>query len=201
MINGSGIPATDYQIVRADDAGIELGLQIHYRNGPVVPTTDANGYADGVIEFQVASGPQTPATSPGFPAALDRAAWSFDYSVITGLNGKTTDLEDFTFVFKVDVDPTSGTDFQVFTMAPGGTQSAAVHWTNQFGDVVVDDRGIAGVVAQNSRNLAFYDVDHVTPGTQVYDPAFGPGEFDIVLQAFDPLNNLIAENHIRVDVI
>ena len=86
-------------------------------------------------------------------------------------------------------------------MAPLGTQSADVHWTNQFGDAVVDDRGIAGEVAQNSRNLAFYDVDHVTPGTQVYDPAFGPGEFDIVLQAFDPLNNMIAENHIRVDVI
>jgi hypothetical protein len=81
----------------------------------VLPT-DGNGYADGVIEFQVASGPQTPATSPGFPPALNRAAWSFDYSVITGLNGETTDLADFTFVFKVDVDPTSGTDFQKFTM-------------------------------------------------------------------------------------
>ena len=101
VINGSGIPATDYQIVRADDAGIELGLQVHYRNGPVVLPTYGNGYADGVIEFQVADGPQTPATSPGFPAALNRAAWSFDYSVITGLNGESTDLADFTFVFKL----------------------------------------------------------------------------------------------------
>jgi hypothetical protein len=176
VINGSGIPATDYQIVRADDAGIELGLQVHYRNGPVVLPTDGNGYADGVIEFQVADGPQTPATSPGFPAALNRAAWSFDYSVITGLNGESTDLADFTFVFKVDVDPTAATNFQVFTMSPVGTGSAGVHWTNQFGDVVVDDNGILGEVAQNSRNLAFYDVDHVTPGTQPYDAAFGPGQ-------------------------
>ena len=86
-------------------------------------------------------------------------------------------------------------------MSPVGTGSAGVHWTNQFGDVLVDDNGILGEVAQNSRNLAFYDVDHVTPGTQPYHLAFGPGEFDITLQAFDPLNNLIAENHIRVDVI
>ena len=74
---------------------------VHYRNGPVVLPTDGNGYADGVIEFQVADGPQTPATSPGFPAALNRAAWSFDYSVITGLNGESTDLANFTFVFKL----------------------------------------------------------------------------------------------------
>src|SRR5215208_2792400 len=166
VINGTGIPATGYQLVRADDAGIELGLQVHYRNGPVVLPTDGNGYADGVIKFQVADGPQTPATSPGFPAAPNRAAWSFDYSVITGLNGESTDLADFTFVFKVDIDPTAATNFQAFTMSPVGTGSAGVHWTNQFGDAVVDDNGILGEVAQNSRNLAFYDVDHVTPGTQ-----------------------------------
>ncbi|HKG82077.1 MAG TPA: Ig-like domain-containing protein [Beijerinckiaceae bacterium] len=201
VINGTGIPATGYQLVRADDAGIELGLQVHYRNGPVVLPTDGNGYADGVIEFQVADGPQTPATSPGFPAAPNRAAWSFDYSVITGLNGESTDLADFTFVFKVDIDPTAATNFQAFTMSPVGTGSAGVHWTNQFGDAVVDDNGILGEVAQNSRNLAFYDVDHVTPGTQPYDPAFGPGQFDIVLQAFDGSNTLIAQNHIHVDVI
>ena len=76
---------------------------------------------------------------PALPAALNRAAWSFDYSVITGLNGELTDFSDFTFVFKVDIDPTAATNFQVFTMSPGGTGSAGVHWTNQFGDVVVDD--------------------------------------------------------------
>jgi hypothetical protein len=201
VINGTGIPATGYYLVRAEDAGIELGMQIHYRNGPVVLATDGNGYGDGLIEFQVADGPQTPATSPGFPAALNRAAWSFDYSVITGLNGETTDLADFTFKFSVDIDPTAGTNFQVFTMAPLGAESANVHWTNQFGDLVVDDKGISGEVAQNSRNLAFYDVDHVTPGTQPYDPLFGPGDFDIILEAFDGSNTLIASNHFLVHVI
>ena len=64
--------------------------------------TDGNGYADGVIEFQVADGPQTPATSPGFPAALNRAAWSFDYSVITGLNGESDGSRGFPFVFSCE---------------------------------------------------------------------------------------------------
>ena len=163
--------------------------------------SDGDGYADGVVEFDVASGPQTPTTSPGFPPALNRAAWNFDYSVVTGLNGESTKLDDFVFKLLVDIDPTSVTDYQEFTMGPVGTQSANVHWTNQFGDVVVDDRGIAGEIAQNSRNLAFYDVDHVTPGTQPYDPAFGPGEFDVILEAYDLSNNLIASNHILIHVV
>lgn len=200
VINGTGIPADGYYLARAEDAGIELGLQVHYRNGPTVLDSDANDYADGVIDFQVASGPQTPATSPGFPPASNRAAWNFDYSVITGLNGETTDLSDFIFKLSVDIDPTSATDYQVFTMQPGGMGSANVHWVNQFGDLVGDDQG-NGLVAQNSRNMAFYDTDHVTPLTQPYDSLFGPGQFDVVLEAYDSSNALIAQNHIHVDVV
>jgi hypothetical protein len=197
VINGGGIPADHYGIVRAEGAGVELGLQIHYRNGPTVTTTD--DYADGVLLFTVNDGPQS--TSNGSSANVaNRAAWSFDYSIVTGLNGETTDLSDFTFKFLVDVDPTTAKNYQVFTMAPGGTGSANVHWTNQFGDAVGDDQGINGVVAQNSRNLAFYDVDHSTPLTQPYDPAFGPGQFDIILSAYDG-SHLIASNHIVVDVV
>ena len=203
VINGGGIPATDYNLARNEDAGVELGMQVHYRQGPTVLPIDGNGYADGVLHFEVAAGPQTPVTSPGFPANPNRAAWNFDYSIVTGLNGETTDLSDFTFKLLVDEDPTAGIDYQVFVMAVGGTGSANVHWVNQYGlapeNAVVDDQGIAGEVAQNSRNLAFYDTDHVTPGTQVYDPLFGPGQFDIVLQAFQG-TSLIASNHILVEV-
>ena len=199
MINGSGNLPTGYNLAVSEEAGIELGFQVKYRQGPTVLATDANGYADGVLEFQVADGPQSTANGSQSNVA-NRAAWNFDYSIITGLNGETTDLSDFTFKLLVDIDASSGTDYQEFTMVPGGAGSANVSWVNQFGDVVVDDQGIAGMVAQNSRNFAFYDVDHVTPLTQPYDPAFGAGEFDIILQAFDGAN-LIAQNHIQVDVI
>src|SRR5215213_764586 len=36
IFNGSGIPATDFGLVRAEDAGIELGMQVIYRQGPAV---------------------------------------------------------------------------------------------------------------------------------------------------------------------
>jgi hypothetical protein len=121
--------------------------------------------------------------------------------VITGLNGETTDLSDFNFKLLVDVDPTTGTNYQEFTMGALGTGSANVHWTNQFGDAVLDDAGIAGEVAQNSRNMAFYDTNHITPGAQPYSLTFGPGNFDIILQAFDPMSHLIAQNHILVHVV
>jgi hypothetical protein len=200
VINGSGIPATGYNLAVNQTAGVELGMQVHYRQGPTVLASDVNGYADGVLHFQVNDGPQSTANGSQSNVA-NRAAWSFDYSIITGLNAATTDLDDFVFQFLVDVDPTAATDYQVFTMEPGGAGSAGVHWANQYGDVVGDDQGIAGQIAQNSRNLAFYDVDHVTPLTQPYDILFGPGQFDVVLQAFDLSNNLIAQNHIVVDVV
>ncbi len=174
-------------------------MQVHYRQGPTVLPTDGNGYADGVLHFQVNDGPQSTANGSSSNNAA-RAAWNFDYSIITGLNGETTDLSDFTFKLLVDEDPTAAIDYQVYVMAAGGVGSANVHWANQYGELVGDDQGIAGEVAQNSRNLAFYDTDHVTPGTQVYDPLFGPGQFDIVLQAFQG-TSLIASNHIVVDVV
>jgi hypothetical protein len=87
VINGTGIPANHYGIVRADSFGLELGLEVHYRQGPTVTATDPNGYADGELHFTVNDGPQ-----PGNPT---RAAWNFDYSIATGLNGVPTDLSDF----------------------------------------------------------------------------------------------------------
>jgi uncharacterized repeat protein (TIGR01451 family) len=199
VINGSGIPADHYGLARVEGAGLELGMQVHYRQGPTVLATDGNGYGDGVLQFVLNDGPQSTANGSQQDVA-NRAAWNFDYSIATGLNGETTDVSDFTFELSVDVDPSSGTDYQVFTMTPGGTGSADVTWTNQFGDAVVDDAGIAGIVAQNSRNLAFYDTDHGTSGTQPYDTLFGPGEFDVILRAYQGAQ-LLAQNHIHVDVV
>lgn len=199
VINGNGNSATGYNLARNEDAGVELGFQVKYRQGPTVLATDPNGYADGVLHFQVNDGPQSTANG-SFQNNANRAAWSFDYSIITGLNGAPTDLSDFTFKLRVDVDRTAAVDYQVFTMDAVGSGSANVHWINQYGDLVVDDNGIAGEVAQNSRNLAFYDVDHGTNGTQVYDPSFGAGRFDIVLEAYQGVQ-LVGINHIVVDVV
>jgi hypothetical protein len=195
LIAGSGIPANDFGVVRAQDPGIELALGVHHRSGPpanaAVPSTD--NYQDGVLHFQVNAGAD--------PANANRAEWNFDYSIATGLNGQTTDLSDFTFKLRVDVDPTSGTNYTEYTMAAGGTSSANVHWTDQYGHAILDDEGIAGIVAQNSENYGFgqfRDTDPVTPGIQAYN--FGPAHFDIELQALQG-TQLLAANHVVVDVI
>jgi hemolysin type calcium-binding protein len=195
VINGSGIPADHYGIVQDADTGVELGLQIHYRQGPTVLHSDADGYGDGVLHFQVNDGTQSTANgssvdNPG------RAAWNFDYSIATGLDGHTTDVSDFTFRMLIDVDPSAATNYRVLTMQPGGLDSANVHWVDQDNNIVIaDDEGNANV-AQNSENYAFGFI-HDYLGTYNYEAG---AQFDIVLQAFDG-PNLLAQNHIIVDVI
>jgi hypothetical protein len=106
LFAGSGIPATGFGLARNEDAGIELGLQVIYRQSPVVTSTD--DYADGVLHFAVNDGPQSTANG-SFANNAGRAAWSFEYSFATGLNGETTDLNDFTFRLLVDVDASANT--------------------------------------------------------------------------------------------
>src|SRR5436190_5935237 len=100
MINGTGIPATHFGIARNEGAGVELAFNLHHRSDSVVDPvthtsmyapTDANGYADGVLTYQVQHGP---AVGVG---GVPKAEWSWDPSIATGLNGQTTDLHDFTF--------------------------------------------------------------------------------------------------------
>jgi hypothetical protein len=187
--------------MRAEDAGIELGLQVIYRQGPTVTTAD--DYADGVLSYTVNDGAQSTANGSSANNSA-RAAWSFEYSIVTGLNGETTDLGDFTFKLLVDKDPTAAIDYnellmRVDPLAPG-TADTIWQLVGPNVDVIGDDAGnpaLPGTVAQNSQNIsfAFY-------GLGAYAGAgFPAGQFDISLQAFDALNTLIGENHIQVNVV
>jgi len=190
MIAGSGIPATAFGIAHNSgaDAGIELGLAIHHRSGPsanaAIQSTD--NYDDGVLHYQVAHGAD--------PGNAGRAEWNFDWSVATGVDGQSTHLSDFAFKLLIDTDPSANTNYLEFTMSSGGTSTANVTWTDQFGHTIKDDEGIANTVAQNSENIAFF----ANPG---YAPTFGPGHFDVVLEAHSLVDNhLLAANHMVVDV-
>src|SRR5262249_21941856 len=119
---GTGIPATGFGTATNEDAGIELGLQVIYRQGPTVTTADT--YADGVLHFAVNDGPQSTANGSSANNA-GRAAWSFEYSIATGLNGETTDLGDFTFQLLYDVDPGAGTNYRTLTLEAETTPQAA----------------------------------------------------------------------------
>jgi hypothetical protein len=199
MIAGSGIPATAFGIAHnpSADTGIELGLAVHHRSTSPAAVQSSDNYNDGELHFQVAAGAD-PAS-----ASANRAEWNFDWSVATGVDGQPTNLDDFKFTLLVDVDPTGATNYLEFTMASGGAGAAQVHWTDQYGHVIVDDDGIANLVAQNSQNYGFgylRDSDPVAPGAQNYN--FGAAEFDIILEARDLVDNhLLALNHIVVDVV
>ena len=148
-----------------------------------------------MLHFQVAAGAD--------PGNANRAEWNFDYSVATGVDGQPTNLDDFSFKMLIDVDPTAAANFREYTMSAGGVGAAGVHWTDQYGNIIGDDDGIANLVAQNSENYGFSflrDTDPVAPGAQNYN--FGPAQFDIILEAHSLVDNhLLAANHIVVDVI
>jgi hypothetical protein len=196
---GSGIPATGFGVARNEDAGIELGFQVIYRQGPVVTTSD--DYADGVLQFQVNDGPQSTANG-SFANNPNRAAWNFQFSVATGLNGETTDLDNFTFKLLIDTDKGAGTNYVSLTLEPELTPQAAgqsgYQWRDDASGIVLiaDDEG-TGNVTQNSQNYAFYNI----PGYNIGNAFAGPGTFDLQLLAFDDQNNLIGQNHIQVDVL
>lgn len=199
---GTGIPATGFGLATNADAGIELGLQVIYRQGPTVTTTDT--YADGVLTYQVADGPQSMANG-SFADNAGRAAWSFEYSIATGLNGETTSLDDLTFKLLVDVDPTANTNYRTLVLEEEATPQApgqsGFQWRDEDSGLVfiADDEGTANVT-QNSQNYAFYQ----PLLTGLYGPGnsfAGPAYFDIQLQAYDSNDVLLAQNHISVHAI
>lgn len=195
---GSGIPATNFGTARNEALGIELGMMVLYRQGPTVASADT--YADGVLNFSVATGSQS-TTNGSFADNLTRAAWNFTYSVATGLNGVASNLTGHTFQLLYDVDPTAGTSYRTLTLenrdGGGPGQLSGFQWRDQSTGLVFisDDQGNA-TVTQNSENYAFSFFQAFMPGG-VY--AFGPAQFDIILQALDG-TQVIASNHIRVNV-
>jgi hypothetical protein len=201
---GSGIPATGFGLATNEGAGIELGLQVLYRQGPTVTTLD--DYADGILHFSVNDGPQSTLNGSLVNNAA-RAAWNFTFSIATGLNGETTDLNDFTFKLLYDVDPTLGTSYRTLTLEEETLPQAAGQSGFQWRDdgtgleFIMDDEGTANVT-QNSENYAFGFFQFFLTGPYGPGNAFaGPAHFDIQLQAFDQADQLIGLNHIRVDVI
>ncbi len=209
MFFGSGNPSVGYDIVRHEGAGIELGLDVIYRQGPTVPSTIANG----VSIFEVAPGPQSTANG-SFADNANRAAWSFNYSIATDLNNSSSDRNAYTFKLQIDVDKTAGTHFLELTLQDGGTGTADSKWQVTAIDgvavtngalVIQDDAGLDNLVSQNSQNFAFGYIRNLisdgglsTPlATPTYN--FEAGAFDIRLEAYRG-TQLIAVNAIQVDV-
>jgi hypothetical protein len=198
---GSGIPATNFGIARNAAEGVELGLMVLYRQGPTVASAD--DYNDGVLNFTVASGPQSTANG-SFANVANRAAWNYTFSIATGLNGATTNLSDFTFELLYDVDPGPGVTYRTMTLEAEGTPQAAgqsgYQWRDQSSFVfIADDEGTANVT-QNSQNYAFGQYQAQMPPVYGTGNNFaGPAKFDLTLRA-RKAGQIVASNHIAVNV-
>lgn len=217
---GGGNTATGWSVVQNLEHGIELGLHVKYRNS-LLDVNPTSVDADGTANYTVDDGPQLNGVNGASGTALNRAAWNFEYSVSTALNGGVDTLADYDLRLLIDLDPSAGTSFLELAFSPtgglpdtlteprsNGLWSLAAPMAGVPGGVgaglIADDGGTAQVT-QNSQNYAFYSTIMDFDGNPATDDAaiytFTPGVFDIYLQAFDPTTNLlIAQNHVEVTV-
>jgi|GEM_PF-1857389 len=221
---GSGNTATGWNVVQNLEHDIELGIHVKYRSSlhDVNPTSVD---MDGTANYTVDDGPQLDGVNGASGTRLDRAAWSFDYSVSTALDGSMDTLADFDLRLLIDLDPSANTSFLDLAFAASGLSSPTGVWqlASPVASVVgllpagtgfiFDDEGTTRVT-QNSQNFGFNPAGGALPGLRnlmdfdgnpLTDDAalynFTPGVFDIYLQAFDPSNSqLIAQNHVEVTV-
>jgi len=119
MYFGDGDKPTYYNISVDDKTHIELGLKIHYRQGDdITPTSvDADGTAHYIVPAgtQVGGAHNVPSDNP------NRAAWNFDFSVNTGLDGSTKTLDNFDFRIIVTSGDGEKGVFDMNHLAPGNT--------------------------------------------------------------------------------
>ena len=116
MYYGSGNPNDDWNVVRHEGAGVELGLKIKHRGGDEYPEGTID--ADGVAHYTVVTGAQ-----PGVP---NRAEWNFDYAGTITPAGQDGAIS---FRLEIDIDPTEGVTFVAiptdsFAAVPGGVQGS-----------------------------------------------------------------------------
>jgi hypothetical protein len=117
-------------------------------------------------------------------AAPNRAAWNFDFSVNTGLDGSTKTLDNFDFRITITSGDGEKGVFDLNHLGPGNTPWGAPR--AGFGD----EDGTNPQLSQNSVNLGFNLLKAIF-GTDALDA----GEtYDITLQAFDH-GKIVAQVH------
>jgi hypothetical protein len=186
MYFGDGNLPTNYNITVDDKTNIELGLKIHYRQGDDITPVSID--ADGTAHYVVPDGTQVvdPAHNVG-AANPNRAAWNFDFSVNTGLNGSTKTLDNFDFRIIISSGDGERGVFDLAHLGPGNTPWVNDPPTGSF----ADEDGSNPQLSQNSVNLGFNFLKAIF-GTDVLDA----GEtYDILLQAFDDKGKIVAQVH------
>ncbi len=107
---GTGIPN---DAVAVDTyGGVTLGLTAHQRySGPAL-TNDGNG------TFYATAGVSNP--QPGYPVAAPLSLWNIGYAIL----GDAADIDDYTYQFIFDTDPTANDTATVFELANSALQDS-----------------------------------------------------------------------------
>jgi hypothetical protein len=186
MFFGDGNKPTNYNISVDSKADIELGLKIHYRTGDDILPTSVD--ADGTAHYTVPDGTQVVDLAHGVSsAAPNRAAWNFDFSVNTGIDGSTKTLDDFDFRILITSGDGEQGVFDLQHLGAGNTPWLNTPATGGF----ADEDGSNPQLSQNSVNLGFGFLQAIF-GADVYNA----GEtYDITLQAFDDHGKIITQVH------
>jgi len=182
MFFGDGNLPTNYNISVDAKTHIELGLKIHLRHGADILPTSVD--SDGTAHYQVPAGLE--------PGTTNRAAWNFDFSVNTGLDGSTKTLDNFDFrIIVTSGDGETGT-FDLNHLGPGNTP-----WGTLAGGFA-DEDGSNPQLSQNSVNLGFGFMTAIFGAD-----ALNAGEtYDVTLQAFNSGNgNIVAQVHDHLLVV
>jgi hypothetical protein len=186
MFFGDGNKPTNYNITVDDKTNIELGLKIHYRQGDDITPTSVD--ADGTAHYVVPDGTQVVDPAHGVSSANPaRAAWNFDFSVNTGLNGSTNTLDNFDFRIIITSGDGEQGVFDLAHLGPGNTPWVNEPPTGSF----ADEDGSNPQLSQNSVNLGFAFMQAIFGAD-----ALNAGEtYDIVLQAFNDKGKIVAQVH------
>jgi hypothetical protein len=160
----------NFSVVRHEGAGVELALKAK-EFGP-----NGGDYATGFRFFDDEGVLHYNVSAGTSPDNAGRADWSFDYAATVLPQGAE---ETWTFKLWIDVDETEGVQLVQFPLTVFGGQ---VQGSPNYGFNTI--RGII-------------ETDDSAAGIQPY--AFGPGEFDIVLEAY-AAGTLMASNRIVVHV-
>lgn len=192
FFNGTGNTNAGFAVDTAN--GIELGLRAQTR----YPAPDDS---PGGIMHQ-GNGVYGAFATGNFGPGGVRASWNFNWSINIG----TGPLDALTYVLGIDYDPSNGTNFLTFDPINSGISVDHAFGNNSTTDATDSNAVPDGLtyaqrianpnynVAQNSWNLAFFDI--LTPLS--FDPT-ADATYDIYLQAYRS-GVLLAETEIQVIV-
>lgn len=127
----------EYNVAVNEIFHVELGLKIHGGAGITKTSYDA---ATGTASYNVPE---------GLPTSL--AAWNFDFSVNTSIDGSKKTLDDFDFRIVIKSDDGEVGTFNLAHLAPGNTP-----WVNSADSTTIfgDQDGHNPQISQNSANLS-----------------------------------------------